>query len=115
MRKKTIGLLLLLAVLGAGRSARAECQSNDDCKNGRICESGQCTDVWCSRDIDCATGICQNGVCAAAVGSPAPGMSAPAPGLGAPPPVYSPYAPPQVRMVEKRKSLVGLWVSGLVL
>jgi len=69
-------ILATIFVLGFPSIAVAQCQSDNDCKGERICESGACVTpaaVQCMTDNDCAAdGICEGGVCFAPAAALAP-------------------------------------------
>lgn len=82
MRPHQLALMLVL-VLGLGSlqhpAALAQapgCQSNDECKAGRICAEGVCKapTMTCSVDVDCpGEQVCEQGTCTAvACAPPAP-------------------------------------------
>lgn len=90
---------IVLVVLAA--PARAQCQSDDECKGDRQCDTGRCvtprpaastctSDIECDGDLICEAGLCTAPAAApaAAVPSSEPVSPAPAPTTVEAPPVY---------------------------
>ncbi|RLB48769.1 MAG: hypothetical protein DRI90_25140 [Deltaproteobacteria bacterium] len=63
----------------------AGCQSDDDCRAGRLCRDGDCVYPSCVKDVDCPEDqICERRACVPPRPTPAP--SVPAPPVSAPQP-----------------------------
>jgi hypothetical protein len=73
---RAAAVALALAVISFwARDARAQCESDADCRYGRVCRDGECMSMQraCQRDVDCPEGqVCESGTCMAAVGVPSP-------------------------------------------
>lgn len=73
----TIPAAIVLSVILFSSNVEAQCETDEDCRYGRVCQEGSCTypaDA-CERDIDCPEGaICESGRCV--VASPAANSSA---------------------------------------
>lgn len=66
-----------LVAVALPRLAAAQCETDADCRYGRVCQDGQCAypTTPCERDVDCSEGsICESNRCviAAAVAATAP-------------------------------------------
>src|SRR4051812_49017307 len=76
-------LLICCAVLSLSTAALADCESDSDCKGGKVCRQNQCVREACYRDMDCpADQMCSAGACV------------PAPSRDAPMPTGRSYTPP---------------------
>ena len=81
--------------LACGSRALAQCQSDGDCRAGRVCREGNCVDLKCTKDIDCPNdGICDFGKCKSTA-VPTQPIVTPEPGPILPPRPESPPAPLQ--------------------
>lgn len=69
--------LLVSSIAGASAwpmAARAGCESDADCKAGRVCQAGACAEARCTKDRDCpGDAVCNGGGCQA-LGGRAPAM-----------------------------------------
>lgn len=68
----TVSAVLFSALFLFSTEAVAQCEGDEDCRYGRVCEEGRCAYPAdsCERDIDCPEGaICESGRCV--VASPA--------------------------------------------
>jgi hypothetical protein len=70
MRPAKLSRAALVALVAAGASlpaaARAQCETDTDCRYGRVCQEGRCTYPAnaCERDVECPEGaICESGRC----------------------------------------------------
>ncbi len=105
MSAKVFASFILATALLWSQLARAQCQNDTDCRAGRVCRDGACSDRGCTKDLDCpGSGVCQNGACQVPAVSPATSVS-PASATG-PVAVYP-------RQVERR-GILGLWLPGLI-
>lgn len=69
-----ITLVVLVVVCAYPHLAVAQCENDEDCRYGRLCQDGQCTYPAgsCERDVDCPDGsICEAGRCMVAAPSAA--------------------------------------------
>jgi hypothetical protein len=59
---------MIVAFVGIARSAHAQCTSERDCRDGRVCREGSCVYAEyasCEVDVDCPEGyLCESGQCA---------------------------------------------------
>lgn len=75
-RSVTLAALAAVAILSLSAEAAAQCETDDDCRYGRVCRDGRCAypESSCETDVDCPRGqICETGRCvtAAPVAEPA--------------------------------------------
>jgi hypothetical protein len=123
--------LTATALLGS-TVAHAQCASDSECKGGRVCSEGVCTEATaaCGTDVDCPGDlICASGTCSQPTGAAAapPATPTPAPVSHAPashgyagagpapvPAGAAPYGPPQdqVRYETETKGITGLIIAG---
>jgi len=111
MVRITVLVAVLSIVSAAPDAAQAQCETNEDCQEGMVCEGGLCTtpppefakpQPGCTRDLDCkGDRICEDGKCVSPPPAPAPQPVAPQPAPPPPAPVYA-YPPQQpVEPVER--------------
>ncbi len=94
--------ILLTIALFTPRLALAQCETDDDCRYGRVCRDGRCAYPAnaCERDVDCPEGqVCESGTCVNAVP-----VSSPFPSSGADREVLPPPRPAVINNIRPRRT-----------
>jgi hypothetical protein len=99
MSARVSASVALASALLWSHPVQAQCQSDTDCRAGRVCRDGTCGDRGCTKDLDCpGSGFCQDGGCQIPVVRPSSAVN---------PETVLP------RQVERR-GILGLWLPGLI-
>lgn len=101
------GCWVFLALALLASPTPAQCQSNSDCKTGRVCLRGVCSTAVCTKDSDCSgDNICEGTTCQAPAG--VSGRTDP----------QRPVPPPALRSKvdgpPQTESITWLWATGTV-
>jgi hypothetical protein len=110
---------IVTSSLSLAPTARAGCDTDNDCKGDRICVESACAappPASCSKDVDCAGDqVCSDGFCALSTPAPSPEPAPPAPAVApAPAAPLAPAAPAVAPGADtgETKGILGLIIAG---